>query len=526
MDAKAWRVTSDECGVLRKQCICRIHDNPPGRSIARLLLSLLCAALLSACAEPSARAPTSMPGQPTRATPAPGAAITLPPVTAQPAAHAPTTAVSSAPVITAARCPDLPPEADLPAVAPPDDQDKQPEDTNDSSSNADTDQGSTMPISYDAASNTILLAGGAPITLPEVAQALARPDLLRELAPGEWLLNANLRIGNRAALEIAGPAVRRLKLRSDAQGFIWIKAFGARLAFVDTCVTSWDSSQNSVDTNDADGRSFVLARADSRMDIRGSELSYLGYYANESYGVAWRQPGTSGSAINSRFGHNFYGLYSYEASDLVIRGNEVHHSTHYGIDPHTRSNHLLIEGNIAHHNGKQGIILAEECADSTIRDNTVYANALHGIVIYQRSNNNLVEGNLSYSNGLQGINVNDSAGNTLRANTTYDNAEAGIGIGQNAANNQLAGNTVRDNRKDGISFYSDAIGNIVRDNIVSGNARYGIYVKSSNNLIDAGNQVFGNTIGIYLNAAPVPAVSLDTNRVYDNRDANVRVGGG
>jgi len=85
---------------------------------------------------------------------------------------------------------------------------------------------------------------------------------------------------------------------------------------------------------------------------------------------------------------------------------------------------------------------------------------------------------------------------------------------------------VRDNRKDGISFYSDATGNIVQHNIVSGNARYGIYVKSANNLIDTGNQVFGNTIGIYLNAAPALAVSLDTNRVYDNRDANVRVGGG
>jgi parallel beta-helix repeat protein len=504
-----------------------MYDNPPGRTIARLLLALLCAALLCACAAPSTRSPTSMPEQPARATAVPRTVVTIPPVTSQPSANAPTTtAISSTPVITAAHCPDLPPEADLPAVAPPDDQDKQPEDTNDSSSSADADPEANMPMSYDAAANTILLVGGAPTTLPAVAQALARPDLLRELAPGEWLLRANLRVGNRAALEIAGPAVRRLKLRSDAQGFVWIKAFGARLAFVDTCVTSWDSGQSRVDINDADGRSFVLARAGSQMDIRGSELSYLGYYANESYGVAWRQPGTSGSAIDSRFGHNFYGLYSYEASDLVIRDNEVHHSTRYGIDPHSRSARLLIEGNIAHHNGKQGIILAEECTDSTIRGNTVYANALHGIVIYQRSNNNLVEGNISYSNGLQGININDSASNMLRANTTYDNAEAGIGVGQNAANNQLAGNTVRDNRKDGISFYSDATGYIVRDNIVSGNARYGIYVKSSNNLIDAGNQVFGNAIGIYLNAAPVPEVSLDTNRIYDNRDANVRVGGG
>jgi len=470
------------------------------RAALRQSLALICAALICACARPSAIVPTT--------TPAP--AIAKDP---------------STPIVTAAQCADLPAERDLPVVAAPDDQDKQPEETDDQPPAA-TGTETTMPISYDAGANTIALAGGAPLTLPALSRALARPELLRELAPGEWLLNANLRIGKGAALDIAGPQARRLKLRSDAEGFVWIKAFGGRLTFVDTCVTSWDSGRQSVDTDDDDGRSFVLARAGAWMSIRGSELSYLGHYANESYGVAWRQTGTSGEAIDSRFGHNFYGLYSYEASDLVIRGNEVHHSVRYGIDPHTRSNRLLIEGNRSHHNGKHGIILAQECGDSTIRGNTVFANALHGIVIYQRSNNNLVDGNTSYGNGLQGINVNDASNNTLRGNTTYDNAEAGIGVGQQATNNLLVGNIVRDNRKDGISFYSDATGNTARDNIVSGNARYGISVKSANNSIDAGNQVFGNAIGIYLNSALNPEVSLDANHVYDNRDANLRIGGG
>jgi parallel beta-helix repeat protein len=383
-----------------------------------------------------------------------------------------------------------------------------------------------MPIDYDSSTNTIVLGKRGPTTLPALSHALRRPDLLRELAPGEWLLSANLRISKGAVLQIAGPNVRWLKLRSDATGFVWIKAFGAQLTFADTCVTSWDVGASSVDMNNAVGRSFVLARDGARMDIHSSELSYLGYFANESYGVAWRQPGTTGTAIDSRFGHNFYGLYSYEASDLVIRGNEVHHSVRYGIDPHTRANRLLIEGNISHHNGKQGIILAEECDNNTIRGNTVYANALHGIVVYQRSNNNVVEGNISYSNRLQGINVNDSSNNTIRGNTTYDNGEAGIGVGQAAADNILAGNIVRDNLKDGISFYSDAVRNTVRENVVSGNARYGIYVKSADNVISDGNQVSGNTIGIYLKLAQPPLISLDTNKVYDNREANVRTGGG
>jgi parallel beta-helix repeat protein len=290
-------------------------------------------------------------------------------------------------------------------------------------------------------------------------------------------------------------------------------------------VTSWDLASGGVDEQPADGRSFVLARDGAQMDIRGSELSYLGYEANESYGVAWRTPGTSGSAVDSRFGYNFYGLYSYEASGLVIRGNEVHHSARYGIDPHTRSNNLLIEGNVSHHNGKQGIILAEECSSSVIRSNTVYGNTLHGIVIYQRSNDNLVEANTSYDNGLQGINVNDASRTIIRGNAVYGNAEAGIGLGQDAIDNQLLGNQVHDNRKDGIYLYSGATGNLLRDNAVGGNARYGIYVKSAGNQIAGGNHIFDNAVGVYLNTSPPPDVSRETNRIEGNRDADVRTGG-
>jgi parallel beta-helix repeat protein len=383
---------------------------------------------------------------------------------------------------------------------------------------------SNVAVGYDAATNTITLRKGSATTLAALSHALDRPAALRERATGEWLLDANLRVERGAELRIAAPEVTWLKLRSDASGFVSIKALGGKLVFAGVCATAWDSARNSFDDDDQDGRSFVLARDGAQMDIDGAELSHLGYDANESYGVAWRLSGTSGVIANSRFGHNFYGLYSYEASDLVIRGNEVDHSQNYGIDPHTRANRLLIEGNVSHHNGKQGIILAEECSDATVRNNIVYANTLHGIVIYQRSNHNLVEGNTSYSNGLQGININDSSSNTVRNNTVYDNVEAGIGLGQDAQDNLLSGNIVRDNRKDGISLYSDAATNVLRDNQVSGNTRYGIYVKSEGNTIPGGNHVFGNAVGVYLNVSKPPEVSQQTNRIYDNHEADVRTG--
>jgi parallel beta-helix repeat protein len=352
--------------------------------------------------------------------------------------------------------------------------------------------GQDEQVQYDEQSNTITIAQGAPTTLPAISSAIAQPDALRELAPGEWLLGANLSIERGASLRISAPDVRRLKLRSDEQGFVWIKALGGALDIAGVCITSWDVGRDTFDTNYADGRSFVLAREGARLTIRDAELSYLGYAADESYGLAWRMQGTSGGIRNSRLGYNYYGLYTYEVSDLVIGGNEVHHSIQYGIDPHTRSNRLLIEGNTAHHNGKHGIILAEQCSGSVIRGNTVYANTMHGIVLYQDSNNNLVEGNTSYQNGLEGIDINNATDNTIRNNSVYGNTKSGIGVGQHARGNFVTGNQVSNNLEDGIALYSDATENTLQDNVVSDNGRYGIYDKSEDNAIADDNELYGN----------------------------------
>lgn len=350
-------------------------------------------------------------------------------------------------------------------------------------------------VEYDSKEHAIVVGKGTIVTLADIGRLLNDPDKLRELAPGEWLLAANLRIEKGGALHIGGPAEQRLKLKSDPAGFVWVKALGGELTFEDVCVTSWDAAHNRPDENYADGRSFVLARDGAQMRIRNSELSYLGYDANESYGLAWRLENTSGEITDSVLAYNYYGLYTYEASDLLIRGNQVHHSIRYGIDPHTKSKRLTIENNVSHHNGKHGIILAEDCTDSVIRNNTVYDNAMHGIVLYQRSNNNLVESNTSYGNGFEGIDLNESSNNTITNNILYENTKAGIGVGQKSRQNTISGNISRNNQEDGIALYSDATANIVAHNEALDNLRYGIYIKSSGNRVAQDNRTSGNREG-------------------------------
>jgi parallel beta-helix repeat protein len=379
-------------------------------------------------------------------------------------------------------------------------------------------------VHYDDSSGTLVLRRGANTTLAGISAVIKRPDVLRELAPGEWLLSSNLRVEAGAALRIAAPEARWLKLRSDAKGFVWLKALGGQLQIAGACVTSWDSTKNDYDQVYPDGRSYILARDGGRMDIQSADLRYLGYNGPEAYGIAWRLAGTTGQIVDSFVSHNFYGLYSFQVNDLVIRGNEAYQNVMYGIDPHTQSNRLVIENNVAHDNGKHGIILAEECDDAVIRGNVAYANLHHGIVVYQRSNNNLIENNVAYGNGGHGINVNGSANTTVRANTVYDNLEAGIGVGQQASANQIVGNRIFANRGDGVMFYSQVKDNALRDNTISDNARYGVYVKSEGGLQLAGNQVTGNVVGVYLNAAKPPQVSQQANQIHGNREADISHG--
>lgn len=70
---------------------------------------------------------------------------------------------------------------------------------------------------------------------------------------------------------------------------------------------SWDTSTNSPDVNEADGRSYISAvseivtdpdetcagvakntMGEARMDIESSEIGYLGYWDSESYGLTWK----------------------------------------------------------------------------------------------------------------------------------------------------------------------------------------------------------------------------------------------
>jgi parallel beta-helix repeat protein len=312
------------------------------------------------------------------------------------------------------------------------------------------------------------------VTLPVLAQAVDNPDLLREVAPGEWLLGADLVVLPGASLEITTPDVRWFKLASAPGRSASVKALGGGVEIEGTCITSWDPAAGTVDTNTDDGRGFLLARDGATMTVDRSELRYLGNGEVESYGLSWRTEGTTGKITNSVVSHNYFGLYSYD------------------------------------------IILAEDCVDSVIRDNVVYRNDHHGIVLYLDSDRNTVEGNDTFANAAQGINVNESNDNTIRGNRVYDNVESGIGITQTSQNNLVENNQSRGNQKDGIRVVSEAAQTALRANTLGENGRYGVYVDIDGDVDIADNTIFANRSGIMLKGSA--AVPDGDNRIFNNAE--------
>jgi parallel beta-helix repeat protein len=378
-----------------------------------------------------------------------------------------------------------------------------------------------LHASYDSAENMITLDHGEAVTIPALSAAVNRPKALREVAPGEWLLGANIQVLAGASLRITAPAVRWLKLASGPAGFVSVRALGGGLDISGSCVTSWNEAQNRVDTDNTDGRSFLLARDGSQMTIDHAELRFLGYGEVESYGLSWRTPGTGGRITDSVVSNLYYGLYTFEISGLVVQNNEFYDNQLYAIDPHTSSRDLRIEGNTVHDNGKHGIILAQDCTDSVIRNNVVYNNADHGIVLYLNSDRNVVEGNESFGNADQGININESSRNTVRGNRVYDNHGSGVGVSL-GADNMLEQNQVRGNQQDGIRLVTDASHTTVRDNVIGENVRFGLYVDSEGGFTLSKNTIVENRTGVLLNGTATG--STKDNSVYDNRDDDIKDG--
>lgn len=377
----------------------------------------------------------------------------------------------------------------------------------------------------------------ATITLTDIqngVRTLTTTEVLEHQGSGTWQLNASLLIRRNVKLELTDAEVTWLKLRSQGsdialaradddyndKSFVTLRTYSGQILIDGVKVTSWDPQQDTYDTDISNGRSYILAKYDAQMDIYNANLSYLGSADSESYGVIWRdindtdnpnelRARATGEVIDSEFSHNYYGVYTYQTSDMVFQGNTFHHNISYGFDPHDYSNNFLVEHNEAYANGNHGFIISRGCNNFVFRNNKSYNNRYsidekdrlaHGFMLDPGSPHsrytqvptfdNLFEHNEAWGNDGYGLRILGSHNNIIRSNIFRNNLQ-GITLEQGSSGNLVEDNTLASNALYGAYLFSGADENTVTGNTVTQNGIHGIYVKTGNTTI-TNNTITGN----------------------------------
>lgn len=424
----------------------------------------------------------------------------------------------------------------------------------------------STPVRYASSSNTLYLVTNQPFTLSDIkSYCPAAPLTLVDPTNLIWELSADLVIQNGAQLVLHGPSLGgntgTLRLRSMSSNrsteVVQIMAMYGTVDIDSTHIQSWDDAAAAPDGDPSlpagagstdRGRAFIRALSyldsdgvtprESRMLINNSELDHLGYYAAESYGVAYKtrgcdhtnltvcsRVGVYGSQTNSRFHDNFMGTYTWGAKNLVFTNNEYDHNVMYGLDPHDVSINLTIDHNHFDYNGDHGVICSQLCDSLTITNNESDHNGMvpfpgptgdsdtpgqvHGIMIHRGVTNTVISGNNVHDqpNGA-GIAIFDSAGDTVTNNTVVNN-KYGVRISVGSAGNHITNNAITNSGQYGLYLYKGSdlpsyttmtghpTGNVFDNNTIDGTGSNAVkFTEADSNTIS--NTTFSNTGGSLL----------------------------
>ena len=362
-----------------------------------------------------------------------------------------------------------------------------------------------LGITYDSTSNTITVSGrGIILTLADIKNSVGK-ERLEEVKPGVWYLKSNLSLRSGVTLNLDKNEATWIKMASSKKGFVFLQAFNAAIYINGVKITSWDEKQNDFDREIKDGRSYIMVKDNSRMDLYSADIGYLGYARTPDlnaspYGIAWKMSKgkllntlLTGEVINSRFHNNYFGAYTFGATGMVWRGNKLYDNVRYGLDPHDDSNGFLVENNVAYNKGAHGIIFSKRCMYNTIRNNYSYNNKLHGIMLHEKSDNNIIENNI-FEGNMNGIALWRASNNIVRNNIIRNNKH-GIRVTVESRENIIEYNRITGSRLYGIYLYEDADKNIIQENIALGNDS-AIYIKTKENIISR-NTLENYRIGVY-----------------------------
>lgn len=359
-------------------------------------------------------------------------------------------------------------------------------------------------VRYASTTNVIYLTAAKTYTPASIAAACPGAPITK-VSGTTWLLSADIVVEPGATLALHGSSAggdtdtlrirsRSSNARTEVQS---ITALGSTIDARNVTVTSWNDQAGEPDTTPAyvsssqRGRAFVRAISytdsgttrQATMNIVSSTFEHLGYYAAESYGVAYksRQCGrenpancangpVTGVQRNSTFRDNYMGTYLWGARDMEITGNTYTDSVMYGLNGHDGTARLTVSGNRFEKNGNHGFICSQACDRLTVTDNVSTGNGrvpwsgpdpeneiagqVHGMMLHRGVTNTVVANNrVSNNPNGAGIAIFDVEGVTVRDNTV-DGAKYGLRVSVGARGNTFRGNTVSNSGEYAVFSYA------------------------------------------------------------------------
>lgn len=282
----------------------------------------------------------------------------------------------------------------------------------------------------------IVLRGGY-VTPRDIAHALP-PEQFRDVGQGVFLARLPILVADSATFHV-DEATRALRLSQQAGSFLVNEG---RMLVTGSAVIGWDEVAATPAHFESKKRfrPFLVSWGGSETYLSRSRFVSLGYGASKSYGITLSQYSHSlaqdlrrrrptGWIIDSVFKDLLYGFYCYEADDVVIVRNSYEANIVYGIDPHDRSERLIIAENEAFGTRRRhGIIISREVNNSWIFRNESYDNALSGIMLDRQSMHNVVADNTVHGNGADGITIYESSHNLLYGNRSIGNGAHGFRV--------------------------------------------------------------------------------------------------
>jgi mannuronan 5-epimerase len=303
----------------------------------------------------------------------------------------------------------------------------------------------------------VFIEGGL-MTPRDLAKQLPK-EQFEEVEKGVFVARMPIVVQPGATLHV-DPATKELRLSEERGAFL---VNDGMMFITRTRVTGWRESQKAPATfrDENSFRPFIVSWGGAQLYINRSSLTSLGYEASKSFGVSISQYSPNmdarlkrkrptGWVLNSEFNDLYFGFYCYEADDVVVMNNLYNKSIVYGIDPHDRSQRLIIARNTVQGTKKKhGIIISRAVNDSFLLWNRIVDNTLSGMVIDRNSVRNVIAFNDIFTNGSDGVTIYESPNNLLWNNRASSNGHHGIRL-RNSLDIKLFGNIAVANKQSGI----------------------------------------------------------------------------